>query len=225
MAAAAAEAGGLLAGAVGWGLLGLTLPNSYWRVSTVDGSVITTSTLFENLWQSCATDSTGVYNCRDFPSLLALSGYLQACRALMIAALVLGFLGLAAGAVGLRCTRVAEGSPGFKARMAVAAGALLLLAGLCGMVALSWYAFNITRDFFDPLYPGTKYEIGPALYLGWSGALLAMVGGSCLLGSCRAAHGPQDKSYSYSYHHGAPAPATGASAASSMGRYGKNAYV
>lgn len=28
--------------------------------------------------------------------------------------------------------------------------------GLCGMVAISWYAFNITQEFFDPLYPGTK---------------------------------------------------------------------
>lgn len=28
--------------------------------------------------------------------------------------------------------------------------------GICGMVAVSWYAFNITRDFFDPLYAGTK---------------------------------------------------------------------
>uniref|UniRef100_A0A8C0H0T1 Claudin n=1 Tax=Chelonoidis abingdonii TaxID=106734 RepID=A0A8C0H0T1_CHEAB len=72
--AAAVEAGGFFLGTLGWGLLGVTLPNSYWRVSTVDGSVITTSTLFENLWQSCATDSTGVYNCREFPSMLALSG-------------------------------------------------------------------------------------------------------------------------------------------------------
>lgn len=28
--------------------------------------------------------------------------------------------------------------------------------GCCGMVAITWYASNITRDFFDPLYPGTK---------------------------------------------------------------------
>jgi len=40
----------------------------------LDGTVITTSTLYENLWMSCATDSTGVHNCREFPSLLALSG-------------------------------------------------------------------------------------------------------------------------------------------------------
>lgn len=29
-------------------------------------------------------------------------------------------------------------------------------SGFCGMVAISWYAFNITQEFFDPLYPGTK---------------------------------------------------------------------
>lgn len=28
--------------------------------------------------------------------------------------------------------------------------------GLCGMVAISWYAANITQDFFNPLYAGTK---------------------------------------------------------------------
>uniref|UniRef100_A0A8C5EZ28 Claudin 15 n=1 Tax=Gopherus evgoodei TaxID=1825980 RepID=A0A8C5EZ28_9SAUR len=174
--AAAVEAGGFFLGTLGWGLLGVTLPNSYWRVSTVDGSVITTSTLFENLWQSCATDSTGVYNCREFPSMLALSGYLQACRALMITALLLGCLAALCGVVGMKCTKVADGNPEAKGKMAAAGGCMFILAGLCGMVALSWYAFNITRDFFDPLFPGTKYEIGPALYLGWSGSLLGVPG-------------------------------------------------
>lgn len=59
---------------LGWVMVGIALPNRYWKSSTVEGSVITTSTVYENLWMSCATDSTGVHNCRDFPSLLALSG-------------------------------------------------------------------------------------------------------------------------------------------------------
>lgn len=61
-------------GFLGWLMVGIALPNRYWKVSTVDGNVITTSTIYENLWMSCATDSTGVHNCRDFPSLLALDG-------------------------------------------------------------------------------------------------------------------------------------------------------
>lgn len=58
----------------GLAFIGATLPNNYWKVSSIYGSVITTSTLFENLWKSCATDSTGVSNCRDFDSMLALPG-------------------------------------------------------------------------------------------------------------------------------------------------------
>lgn len=62
---------------LGWVLAGVCLPNRYWKVSTIDGTVITTSTIYENLWMSCATDSTGVHNCREFPSLLALNGTFQ----------------------------------------------------------------------------------------------------------------------------------------------------
>lgn len=70
----AVETLGYFLGALGLLMLGVTLPHSQWRVSTIHGSVITTNTIFENLWYSCATDSLGVYNCREFPSMLALSG-------------------------------------------------------------------------------------------------------------------------------------------------------
>ncbi len=66
----------LVLGFIGWVMVGVTLPNRYWKTSTVDGNVITTSTIYENLWMSCATDSTGVHNCREFPSLLALNSML-----------------------------------------------------------------------------------------------------------------------------------------------------
>ncbi|KAM7397857.1 hypothetical protein PAMA_005947 [Pampus argenteus] len=102
------EAFAFFLGFLGWLMVGVALPNRYWKVSTVDGNVITTSTIYENLWMSCATDSTGVHNCRDFPSLLALNG-------------------------------------------------------LCTMIAVSWYAANITQQFFDEFYPGTKpYQYQPS---------------------------------------------------------------
>ncbi|KAM9208417.1 claudin-15 [Dugong dugon] len=180
----AVETFGFFMAALGLLMLGVTLPHSYWRVSTVHGNVITTNTIFENLWHSCATDSLGVYNCWEFPSMLALSGYIQACRALMITAILLGFLGLFLGIVGLRCTNIGSMVLSRKDKLAATAGALDILAGLCGMVAISWYAANITQDFFDPLYVGTKYELGPALYLGWSASLLCMLGGILLCSNC-----------------------------------------
>ncbi|XP_072497441.1 claudin-15 isoform X2 [Notamacropus eugenii] len=152
----AVETFGFFLGVLGLLMLGVTLPNGYWRVSSIHGNVITTSTIFENLWYSCATDSTGVYNCWEFPSMLALSGTIQACRALMITAILFGFLGLFVGIVGLRCTQVGSLTLESKAKLAATAGALDIVAGICGMVTISWYASNITREFFDPLYSGTN---------------------------------------------------------------------
>uniref|UniRef100_A0A8D2IM78 Uncharacterized protein n=2 Tax=Varanus komodoensis TaxID=61221 RepID=A0A8D2IM78_VARKO len=74
----------------------------------------------------------------------------------MISALVLGFLGLLCGMVGLQCTKVADDNPNAKVKLAVLGGCMFVLAGICSMVTVSWYAFNITRDFFNPLFVGTK---------------------------------------------------------------------
>lgn len=62
----------------GWILVASTLPTDYWKVSSVDGTVITTATFWSNLWKTCVTDSTGVSNCKDFPSMLALDGEFRA---------------------------------------------------------------------------------------------------------------------------------------------------
>uniref|UniRef100_A0A8B9CHI3 Claudin n=1 Tax=Anser brachyrhynchus TaxID=132585 RepID=A0A8B9CHI3_9AVES len=70
---AALEIVGFLLCLGGWALIGATLPHNYWKVSSIHGSVITTSTLYENLWKSCAEDSTGVSNCRVFDSMFALN--------------------------------------------------------------------------------------------------------------------------------------------------------
>ncbi|XP_034525841.1 claudin-15 isoform X3 [Ailuropoda melanoleuca] len=175
----AVETFGFFMAALGLLMLGVTLSHSYWRVSSVYGSVITTTTIFENLWFTCATDSMGVYNCREFPSLLALSGF-------------------------------------------------------CGMVAISWYAFNITQEFFDPLYQGTKFELGPALYLGWSASLLAILGGFCLgSGCCRAPDADPAARLAYGasavQSPGLADPLSSAAldedGDSTFGKYGKNAYV
>lgn len=58
----------------GWVLVTSTLPTDYWKVSTIDGVVITTATFWANLWKTCVTDSTGISDCKDFPSMLALDG-------------------------------------------------------------------------------------------------------------------------------------------------------
>ncbi|XP_031428385.1 claudin-15-like isoform X2 [Clupea harengus] len=164
------EVAALCLGFLSWATVGISLQDQYWKESTTDGSVITTSTIYGNLWMSCASDSTGIYNCHDFQSLLALP--------------VLGTFGITSTLFGMQCSKVGGDNYTFKGRIVTLGGLCFLLQGLSTIVGVSWYAFNITQEFFDPLYPGIKYEIGNGLYIGWSSALLALCGGFLLLWAC-----------------------------------------
>ncbi|XP_035175123.1 claudin-10 [Oxyura jamaicensis] len=177
MASTSAEIVAFLLTISGWVLVSSTLPTDYWKVSTIDGTVITTATFWANLWKTCVTDSTGVSNCKDFPSMLALDGYIQACRGLMISAVCLGFFGSVFGLIGMKCTKVG-GSDQTKAKIACLAGLIFILSGLCSMTGCSLYANRITSEFFDPSYIAQKYELGAALFIGWAGASLCIIGGS-----------------------------------------------
>uniref|UniRef100_A0A4W4DZB3 Claudin n=1 Tax=Electrophorus electricus TaxID=8005 RepID=A0A4W4DZB3_ELEEL len=202
----------LLLGFLGWVMVGIAIPNRYWKTSTVDGNVITTSTIYENLWMSCASDSTGVHNCREFPSLLALSGRpSKRSRLLMIASVVLGTIGLAATLIGMQCNIIFWDEQ------------MNVMQSLCTMISVSWYAFNITQEFFNPLFPGTKYELGEGLYIGWCSGTLAICGGVCLVFACKS---DTDEKPAYPYQ---PSRGTVYSAATSRrdahSTYDKNAYV
>ncbi|KAM6983921.1 claudin-15-like isoform 2-T2 [Tautogolabrus adspersus] len=212
-------------GFLAWLMVGVALPNRYWKVSSVDGNVITTSTIYENLWMSCATDSTGVHNCRDFPSLLALNGYIQASRALMIAAIVFGTFGLVATLIGMQCSKIGGENYILKGRIAAIGGVFFLLQGICTMIAVSWYAANITQEFFDQFYPGTKYEIGEGLYIGWCSATLALCGGSCLVCACRFKSDNEKVPYHYQPTSRGHVLSTVAASQSAPSHYGRNAYV
>uniref|UniRef100_H3A6J8 Claudin n=1 Tax=Latimeria chalumnae TaxID=7897 RepID=H3A6J8_LATCH len=163
----------------GWVLTSSTIPLDYWKVSSIDGTVITTATFWSNLWKACVTDSTGVSNCKDFPSMLALEDYIQVCRGLMIAAVILGFLGAIVALVGMKCTKIG-GSDRTKARVAGFSGMIFILSGLSSIIACSLYAHRITSEFFDPTYVAHRYELGAALFIGWGGSSLCIIGGIVL---------------------------------------------
>uniref|UniRef100_A0A672TB01 Claudin 10a n=1 Tax=Sinocyclocheilus grahami TaxID=75366 RepID=A0A672TB01_SINGR len=168
----------------GWILISSTLPTDYWKVSSVDGTVITTATFWSNLWKTCTcvTDSTGVSNCKDFPSMLALDAYIQVCRGLMISAVCLGFFGAILALVGMKCTKIG-GSETTKARITCLCGLHFILSGICSMTACSLYAHRITSEFFDPLFVKQKFELGAALFIGWAGSVLSILGGFIFLDS------------------------------------------
>uniref|UniRef100_A0A8B9JGJ8 Claudin n=1 Tax=Astyanax mexicanus TaxID=7994 RepID=A0A8B9JGJ8_ASTMX len=161
MANMATEIVAFLLSISGWILISSTLPTDYWKVSSVDGTVITTATFWSNLWKTCVTDSTGVSNCKDFPSMLALDGwlpyYLCICEYVCLCIL-------------LQLFKLESDSCLF---LSVGVDS----CGICSLTTCSLYAHRITSEFFDPLFVAQKFELGAALFIGWAGAVLCILGG------------------------------------------------
>uniref|UniRef100_A0A672JQ11 Claudin-10-like n=1 Tax=Salarias fasciatus TaxID=181472 RepID=A0A672JQ11_SALFA len=155
-----------LSGLAGLGaIIGATASNE-WRVTSRASSVITATWVLQGLWNNCAGNAIGLTSVFLFFS----------CRGLMISAVCLGFFGSIFALVGMKCTKIG-GSDKSKARIACSAGVFFILSGLCSLSACSIYAQRITSEFFDPMFVAQKYELGAALFIGWAGSVLCVVGG------------------------------------------------
>ncbi|KAM8953979.1 claudin-19-like isoform 1-T1 [Pelodytes ibericus] len=174
--------------------------SSKWKISSSASNIITSTSTFEGLWMTCVATSLGSVQCKKFSSLFSLAIHVQVCRALMIIAIVLGLISAVLSLFGLKCTKVGSTSEHSKGKIALAGGLVFITGGLCCLIAVSWYAAMITAQFFDPLYGGTKYELGSALYIGWAGSLLAILGGSFLCCSYKPKK-KQAKKGGYKYNY------------------------
>ncbi|XP_016097615.1 claudin-10-like [Sinocyclocheilus grahami] len=193
------EIGCFVACVCGWILVCSTMPTNYWTYSEVDSLVLTSGHYFSNLWKDCLSDSTGVTDCKEFPTLLALQTYIHLCRSLVIVSIILGFFGSILALVGMKCTKLG-GSEIVNARVTFAAGMNYLFSGLCGMFAYSCYAHKVISEFMDPNYKAKKFELGSALFVGWGGSALLAAGGfvySITAGKegCRSSSKTQETSY------------------------------
>ncbi|XP_071759123.1 claudin-10-like [Centroberyx gerrardi] len=163
----------------GWILVCSTLPTEYWTFSEVGSIVLTTSNYYSNLWKDCISDTTGVSDCKDYPSMLALPAFLHACRALAVCAVITGFFAGVLTLVGMKCTKIG-GSEIANARVTFAGGVTYLVSGLCGMITYSWWGGRVITEFLDPNFRAQKFELGAAVFIGWGGSILLIAGGSVL---------------------------------------------
>ncbi|KAM6356464.1 claudin-19-like isoform 1-T1 [Alca torda] len=252
MASSSLQICALLLALAGFTISLVTTMSNRWKISDTATVLVTTDWISEGLWMDCAVVSFGSVQCKRFPYMLSSDTHIQACRALMITSILLGFISSVLALLGLKCTKVGLSDEEGKMKFAVTGGFLfilggnfeaemrmlsilciaftarlnemnawswfkaatalkeslicvcfkLFLVGLCSMVAVSWYAAMVTAQFFDPLFAGTKYELGDALYLGWAGSVLYMLGGILLTCSCK---GKKNQDYScnkYAYSAG-----------------------
>ncbi|RVE65135.1 hypothetical protein OJAV_G00133700 [Oryzias javanicus] len=170
---------------LGWisAIVSCALP--MWRVTAFIGvNIVTAQVTWEGIWMQCVVQSTGQMQCKIYDSMLALSGDLQAARALTVISIVLGVLGLLVTITGAKCTNCVD-EEGSKARLMIAAGVAFVSASITQLIPVSWSAHTIVMEFYNPLIPeAQKREIGGALYLGWAAAGFLLIGGAILCSSC-----------------------------------------
>ncbi|XP_029944469.1 claudin i [Salarias fasciatus] len=176
-----------------------------WRVSSFTGSnIVTAQSRVEGLWTNCVVQSTGQQQCKNYDSLLVLPSDLQAARAMTIISCMLALLGLLilfCGADFTTCVQNEDAKP----KINLVAGVGMLLAGLLVIIAVSWSAHIVVRDFRNPLV-AQKMELGACIFVGWGAGVLLLLAGGLLCCFSRPRSGGSGGTAKY-YSSSASAPA------------------
>ncbi|KAL4630726.1 claudin-1-like [Arapaima gigas] len=153
-----------------------------WKTSSFTGtSLMTAQSISEGLWMSCVSQSTGQVQCKMFDSLLEQPTEMQVTRALMIISIFISAVAIMASMAGMKCTACLEKDERHKSKVALMGGMGFALAGMCALVATSWYGNRIVVQFHDPSVTDYhRYEFGKALFLGWIASAVSMLGGLIL---------------------------------------------
>ncbi|XP_008060059.1 claudin-8 [Carlito syrichta] len=180
MATSALQIAGLVLGGVGMvGTVAVTIMPQ-WRVSAfIESNIVVFENRWEGLWMNCIRQANIRMQCKIYDSLLALSPDLQASRGLMCAASVLSLLAFMTAILGMKCTRCTGDNEKVKGHILLTAGIIFIVTGIVVLIPVSWVANSIIRDFYNPIVPlALKRELGEALYIGWTTALVLIAGGA-----------------------------------------------
>lgn len=225
MATSALQYAGLLLGGVGMvGTVVVTIMPQ-WKVSAFIGSnIVVFENIWEGLWMSCMSHTNFRLQCKIYDSMLALPPDLQASRGLMCAASVLSVLAFLTAVLGMHCTKCTGDDDKAKSPILLAAGILFIVVGLVVLIPVSWVANSIITDFYNPIVEdGQKRELGEALYLGWTTALVMLAGGAIL--SCVSYVNGESRSYRYSIPSRRTIPKSYHTEKKPQSLYSKSQYV
>uniref|UniRef100_A0A803VX75 Claudin n=3 Tax=Passeriformes TaxID=9126 RepID=A0A803VX75_FICAL len=205
MVATCLHLAGFVCSFVGWiGVVVATATNDW--VVTCGYTITTCRKMDElgskGLWADCVM-ATGLYHCKPLVDILILPElglchtafsnveslilpfsacayfyfrYVQACRALMIAASVLGLPAIFLLITVLPCIRMGHEPGAAKYRRSQLGGILIILLAMCGVVATIWFPVCAHRET-------TIMSFGYSLYTGWIGSALCLFGG-CVIVCC-----------------------------------------
>ncbi|MBN3326753.1 CLD11 protein, partial [Atractosteus spatula] len=168
---------GFVVSCLGWiGIIVATATNDW--IFTCKYAVTTCKRMDElgsrGLWADCVI-STALYHCIALTNIPSLPAYIQAARALMVGASILGLPAVALVLMAMPCINLGSEADSAKHKRAVLGGVLLLCMGLCGVVSTVWFPIGVHYDV-------GLMSFGFSLYAGWVGSAFCLLGG--LMISC-----------------------------------------
>uniref|UniRef100_A0A3Q1HGS9 Claudin n=1 Tax=Acanthochromis polyacanthus TaxID=80966 RepID=A0A3Q1HGS9_9TELE len=188
MAASLLQLTGFMLSALGQFLISAATAMDMWSLQDRSFTVVTNVYTYSGLWKSCVGTSYGTTSCRPYFTILGLPALLQAVRALMIVGIVLGAIASFIAIFALKCLKMGNMEDNIKATMTLTAGIMFVVAGVCGIAGVSAFANLIVQSFRFTTYAEggfNTYTFGPALFVGWIGAAILLIGGIMMCLACR----------------------------------------
>uniref|UniRef100_A0A3Q1EXM3 Claudin n=1 Tax=Acanthochromis polyacanthus TaxID=80966 RepID=A0A3Q1EXM3_9TELE len=198
MAASLLQLTGFMLSALGQFLISAATAMDMWSLQDRSFTVVTNVYTYSGLWKSCVGTSYGTTSCRPYFTILGLPALLQAVRALMIVGIVLGAIASFIAIFALKCLKMGNMEDNIKATMTLTAGIMFVVAGvvmLCSVFmteVLHRYKPNCYFNYVKFL----QYTFGPALFVGWIGAAILLIGGIMMCLACRGMEQQPPSSYS-----------------------------
>ncbi|XP_033821582.1 claudin-18-like [Periophthalmus magnuspinnatus] len=214
MAATLCQVLGFVLSLLGVALVVAATAMDQWATEDLFDSVVTAVYSYSGLWRSCVRQSSGLSECRPYFTILGLPALLQAVRALMIVGMILGAIGSLVAIFALKCLKMGNMENNIKATMTLTAGIMDILAGVCAIAGVSAFANLIVQSFrFTTFTDGTsgiigganvggitgaltpRYTFGPALFVGWIGGAILLIGGVMMCMACRGMTPDRNEKY------------------------------
>ncbi|XP_059394078.1 putative claudin-24 [Carassius carassius] len=155
---------------------------------TLSTELLPTESFQLGLWETCVVQDLGMTECMPYNTLLGLPPDIRLARILMCTTVATGLIGGLFAIPGINLVNSCRCTESFKARrnLKMLGGIFCIVAGVLGLVPVSYVAHLTVLRFFDQSVPSVvpRWEFGDALFLGWTAGVLHLVAGFLLVTSC-----------------------------------------
>lgn len=155
---------------------------------TLSTELLPTESFQLGLWETCVVQDFGVTECVPYNTLLGLPSDIRLARILMCTSVATGLIGLFFAIPGINLVNSCRRTDSFEAKrtLKMLGGIFSIVAGVLGLVPVSYVAHLTVLRFFDESVPSVvpRWEFGDALFLGWMAGFLHLVAGFLLVTSC-----------------------------------------